>query len=640
MTGDIDKKKKECTLYLLIFHKGREVEMSNRGLSAGMLRNGASRRRLAAVLSTIVLLAILWPSSMRAAEAEEPQQYSSFGSIIVSFDKFDDTAKEAAKALAQDIGALCAAGLGGGDGAASAWVSCYVENDDGSVDLIISYRGGASIDEVLATARGVAGVRYAIPNFMTGANGSHLPDIMAGSVMPSEALTLGTALADGKAIDIPQGSSEDGLPVQLWDENTTPAQRFMLERHDVVAYSGGSYFNGYSEVGGAEDTHYYYKLLNVATGKALQPQGAHAAPGAALVQGELADTDAQLFAITADGTGGYRISPKLNLSLAIDVQGASTGNGSRLWLHPANGTAAQSFKLGFSDLGYAGAYQITASFAASVLDAKWGGTASGTDVWAYGPNKSMAQLYEFIYDHETGYYTIRNPYSGLVLDAAYGQAGNGANLWLYEPNGSWAQRWTLTRNDDATVTMRNALSGLAIDVAGANAASGADVWLYEPNGSAAQRFRLERAGDVIPDGSYVMASALGAKVLDVMGGSALSGTGVWTYAANGSDAQAFEFAYDDNTGYYRVFNPASRLCLDARAGLGTDGSGAWMYQWNYTRAQQWLVTMNDDGSVTLLNAIAHRALDVAWANPEAGAEVWLYSPNGSAAQRWHLQSLQ
>ena len=89
------------------------------------------------------------------------------------------------------------------------------------------------------------------------------------------------------------------------------------------------------------------------------------------------------------------------------------------------------------------------------------------------------------------------------------------------------------------------------------------------------------------------------------------------------------------TGTYVIRNRG--MALDVSGGSGADGANVQLWQENGTAAQEWNVTVDADGYVTLKNVKSGKALDVCGASGKPGANVQQYSPNGTAAQRWVVE---
>ena len=122
---------------------------------------------------------------------------------------------------------------------------------------------------------------------------------------------------------------------------------------------------------------------------------------------------------------------------------------------------------------------------------------------------------------------------------------------------------------------------------------------------------------VIDDGAYRVASSLD-------GSMAVAASASGCSLSSGAGALAFE--RDAATGLYRISSGGMLLTESGRSAVlaGADGSVS----------QLWRVAPLGAGySVTSASGLA---LDVSGADASEGNAVWLYEPNGTAAQRWLL----
>ena len=145
------------------------------------------------------------------------------------------------------------------------------------------------------------------------------------------------------------------------------------------------------------------------------------------------------------------------------------------------------------------------------------------------------------------------------------------------------------------------------------------MWLYEPNGTAAQKWLLAdpAAPRAVDDGPHRLATALD-------GSMAVSASASGCSLSPGAGALTFE--RDAATGLYRISSGGMLLTESGRSAVlaGADGSAS----------QLWRVSASGAGySVTSSSGLA---LDVSGADASEGNRVWLYEPNGTAAQRWLL----
>jgi len=123
---------------------------------------------------------------------------------------------------------------------------------------------------------------------------------------------------------------------------------------------------------------------------------------------------------------------------------------------------------------------------------------------------------------------------------------------------------------------------------------------------------------------------------------------VWGYEDNPWNEGAYPCLMRQYTSSGRLDGYSGALDLDRFYGSRADwlalardtrGAAVQLYDGNATDAQRWVVTHNDDGSVTLTATSCGLALDVAGARTASGTAVQVHTPNGSAAQRWLVRTV-
>ena len=241
----------------------------------------------------------------------------------------------------------------------------------------------------------------------------------------------------------------------------------------------------------------------------------------------------------------------------------------------------------------------------------------------------------------SGTYVIRSSVSeNKVLDIAGASQKSGGNLQLYEGNGSAAQQFTLTRLADGSYEVSPVCSGLALDVEGARSANGTNVRQYTPNGTRAQRWKITDAGDGTV--SFSPACAPGT-CLDIAGASMKNGTNVRLYASNGTAAQRFRLEEVDSErvapeGTFTFVSALNSVkVIDVYGGLTRNGANVQLYSSNGTAAQQYSLTYLGEGWYKILNVKAGKALDIAGGSRKSGTNIQLYTDNGTNAQKWRFE---
>lgn len=134
--------------------------------------------------------------------------------------------------------------------------------------------------------------------------------------------TISSALNNKKVLDIANGSSENLANLQLWDSNSTIAQKFKF------TYIGEE----------------YYEIESLCSKKVLDVDGAKKEIGTNVQQYQNNNKDSQKWLIKSAGDGYYYIVSKCN-GLYLEVSEAKTSNGTNIQVWEFNGSNAQKFKI-------------------------------------------------------------------------------------------------------------------------------------------------------------------------------------------------------------------------------------------------------------------------------------------------------
>lgn len=145
--------------------------------------------------------------------------------------------------------------------------------------------------------------------------------VYAQAIMPGT-YTISSGHSRNKMLDVSGASKKDRGNIQLYDNNNTAAQRFILSYDKATGY---------------------YTIVNENSKKALDVNSAKTDNGTNIQQYASNNTLAQRWIITSVGNGTYRIASALNPSMVIDVAGAKTKNGTNIQLYTTNNTNAQKF---------------------------------------------------------------------------------------------------------------------------------------------------------------------------------------------------------------------------------------------------------------------------------------------------------
>ena len=138
----------------------------------------------------------------------------------------------------------------------------------------------------------------------------------------------------------------------------------------------------------------------------------------------------------------------------------------------------------------------------------------------------------------------------------------------------------------------------------------------------------------LEDGTYAVSTKLkDGMVLDVADGSRKDGANVRLWSSNGTKAQQWTVSHDSK-GYVTLRNVNSGKALDVKDGKAANGSNVQQYAPNSYRSQKWVAVRS--GSVyKLVSALSpSMALDVKDGKAANGSNVQIYTANGYRSQQW------
>ena len=250
------------------------------------------------------------------------------------------------------------------------------------------------------------------------------------------------------------------------------------------------------------------------------------------------NTDAQKWYIKRISNNNYTIATQLNKNMVIDVAGGIKKDRTNIQLYHSNNTKAQSWNITKTKDGY---YQIASNLDNNYLiDLSNGATNNRTNIHLYHSNNTKAQKWIFekieLADLDSGDYTIKSSLNkNYTIDLSGANVVNNSNIQLYYTNNTKAQKWHLEKNKDNTYTITSSLNNnYAIDVSGANTKDKTNIQLYHSNNTKAQKWRIYKT----EDGYYSLATALDFnKFLDLNNATTANGANIHLYHANNTKAQ-------------------------------------------------------------------------------------------------------
>lgn len=452
--------------------------------------------------------------------------------------------------------------------------------------------------------------------------------------------TLSSSGNGSLVLDTPGASKNAGIQLQLYTQNDTSAQQFVIEKQA----------NG------------YYTIKNKNSGLYLTSSSdwRNVHNGLALTQQKLRNDKSSLWMLRSTANG-YVISSAWDSTYVLDVPAAVFKNGTKIQLYSRNGSKAQLWNLNnldaktqsINELAAAnvktladGYYTIASKINTSkVIDVAGASASNGANVQIYSRNGTQAQLFQI--SHVGNFLKITNVASGKVLDVNAGTRKSGTNVQQYAWNGSDAQLWIAVNTSDGIKLVSGLDQNLVLDLNAAATYNGNNISIYSNNNSKAQRWIFQKAEDpraalnklaaasknIVAAGTYEIHSMVNGNYnLDVTGANKTNGANVQLYEDNNTKAQRWKISFDSN-GYALIENINSGKYLSLATGNVQSGENI-VQKTGTSYAQKW-VFRQLNGAVQIVSALnKDYVIDLSGAHSVNGRNINLYANNGSKAQQW------
>ena len=423
---------------------------------------------------------------------------------------------------------------------------------------------------------------------------------------------IGTAINSSQVFDITDGSLDNGKQIQLWGNWEATQQNF------EITYNGDG----------------YYTIKSKLSNKVLAVDNANVKNGTTIIQQDEQGTDQEKWIIKDEGNN-YSIISKCN-NYYIDVPSANCSNGIKIQMYEDNGTNSQRFQ--FIQIGTErtiedGTYRIALFNNENLgLDIDSSSRRNGANVliWEWFDN-NIQKEFNLQYLEADGCYIITNVNSGKVLDAENGGTTNYTNVWQYEYNGSAAQKWFITKDANGSYSIHSKASGLCLDVENGNLANGSNVRLYESNNSAAQEFNFikqtSKATRYMEDGLYKIVTKINQDIgFDIAEGSMENGANLQLWSYHGVNQEKFTLTYEN--GYYFITAVHSDKVLE----IMSDNNIEQNEKNANNNNQKWILIPDGTGAYNIVSKANGLYMDVENGDINLGINVRGYQGNGTQAQ--------
>lgn len=380
----------------------------------------------------------------------------------------------------------------------------------------------------------------------------------------------------------------------------------------------------------------------------------------------------QRFHFTYDATRGFYRIATIDDSTSLDVEDARKNNGTNVQLCTNNANYAQQWII---TKGPNGSFHIRSALSGKMLDITGGAFKNGTNIETWEANGSAAQDWtivarpnsseviepgtytianqgstpqftqqiEAIYYSSLGYYKLKSPSTGMFLSA-----DNSSSASFRPQSNTSDQLWSITTNKNNTfsiqsvktlsfLTSQNSAFSLKSDSSSSN-------WFFktpstiEPENNSNNTTQAQNLTIIDTSRAYEIISPINQKYsLDVQWAKFTSGTNVWLYERNGTQAQKFYFKPADDKDTYEIVSSDNSYVLDVYGAINTNGTNIQLWRRNGGCNQKWTVTNNSDGTFSFFSKCSGKALDLRNAETYSENNILLWQSNGGKNQKWILK---
>ena len=249
---------------------------------------------------------------------------------------------------------------------------------------------------------------------------------------------------------------------------------------------------------------------------------------------------------------------------------------------------------------------------------------AGTALASSGGSGAQAASEAFSAGSASQRYYVRNENGGITLQSvATGmfleESGGKVVQKAYDASNS-SQVWALAW--DGGYVVKNKASGKQLSLSGGKAVTGGSQgWMFT-------------GASLIADGDYVVKNAAAGKVLDVSGASWSAGANIMVHDANGGGNQAFTF---ENTGsdVYKVTCALTFKAVEVANASTEDGANVRQWGVNGSDAQLWRASIDHSGRLSFKNRASGKLL-TASGSGASNANVVSSANTGASTQKWTL----
>lgn len=273
-----------------------------------------------------------------------------------------------------------------------------------------------------------------------------------------------TKLNRNKVLDVSEGSYNNCANVQIWNQDTVQQQKFQVKYNDDGKY---------------------YEIQSVNSGKNLDVWGNGTTDCTNVIQYEKNNTIAQRWIIQkADNESYYIVA--MNSYLYLDVNGSRTSNGTNVHIYEGSEGNNQKFIFEPIQTLEENEYKvISRTDSNKCLDISEGSTEENANLQIWSLDNVNQQLFR-VENVNPRYCKLVAKHSDKALTVT-----NNNNVVQTTYNNNDNQHWIIEPVGEGFYKIKSKSTGLYLDIDSNRTANGTNVQVYEGNNTTAQIFKFE-----------------------------------------------------------------------------------------------------------------------------------------------------